>query len=274
MGARMSEHVTPAAGQWVRVSDHAELLRAPNPGPMTLDGTNSYRMCAPGADRVVIVDPGPADQGHLDAVAERPVELILITHGHADHTAGAAALAARTGAPVRAAAPEHCRSGGPLMDEEELVAAGVRLTALHTPGHTGDSFSFWNQDDGGAGSVCTGDTVLGRGTTVISHPDGELGAYLESLRLLSGIGPATVLPGHGPPRKGLTRLSQAYLAHRQERLDQVRGAVRRLGRSATVSAVTDLVYVDIEPSVRDAAELSVRAQLAYLRERGGMAGSE
>jgi glyoxylase-like metal-dependent hydrolase (beta-lactamase superfamily II) len=252
-----------------QLTDQAAVLLAPNPGPMTLDGTNTYLLGNPsGAAGFVVVDPGPDDAGHLDRLAAHGrVLLVLITHRHPDHTDGAAGLARRTGAPVRAADPDFCLDGPVLADGEELDVAGVRIRVVATPGHTTDSVSFVLPDDGVSGSVLTGDTVLGRGTTVIAHPDGRLGPYLDSLAILGDLGPATVLPAHGPVLPDLAAVAAAYRAHREERLVQVRAAIdalRSAGTQVSVAAVTDAVYTDIVPSVRLAAERSVAAQLAYL----------
>ncbi|MFU8946626.1 MBL fold metallo-hydrolase [Mycetocola zhadangensis] len=245
------------------------LVLAPNAGPMTLEGTNSYLLAAPGSASVVIVDPGPDDAGHIDAlVGHGPVELVLITHLHGDHTEASAELHRRTGAPVRALDPAFCIGGELLNDGEEIAAAGLRISVLATPGHTADSVCFVLDEDGAAGSILTGDTLLGRGTTVLARPDGDLGAYLDSLGRLKNLGPMTVLPGHGPMLPNLEEISSAYLEHRLQRLDEVRAARERLGANATVATVTDAVYRDIEPSVRFAAEYSVEAQLAYLDSAG------
>ncbi len=246
----------------------ARVLLAPNPGPMTLDGTNSYLLAAPGAAGCVVVDPGPSDAEHLAALAREPVGLILITHRHHDHTDGAAELAARTGAPVRAFDPDFCSGGPPLTDGETIDVAGLTISVISTPGHTNDSVCFLVPEDGETGSVLTGDTILGRGTTVIAPPDGSLGAYLGSLETLSGLGARFVLPAHGPALPDLAGTAAHYLAHRQQRLDQIRSALEVLGPDAEVGAVTDLVYGDIDPSVRFAAEHSVAAQLDYLRGPG------
>ena len=131
---------------------------------------------------------------------------------------------------------------------------------LATPGHTSDSVSFVLND-----AVMTADTVLGRGTTVIDDEDGSLIQYLESLRRLKGLGRRAVLPGHGPELDDLSAVAQMYLAHRHERLEQVRQAVRALGDDATARQVVEYVYNDIDEKLWDAAEQSVRAQLAYLR---------
>lgn len=254
-----------------RVTDQAAVILAPNPGPLTLDGTNSYLLAGVGSTSSIVVDPGPGDAGHLAALAAAgPVEVILITHRHGDHTEGAAELARVTGAPVRAADPRHCIGGNQLTDGEIIEAAGVVVSVLATPGHTEDSVCFLLPGDGPTGSVLTGDTILGRGTTVISPPDGSLGSYLTSLRLLAGLGPRFVLPAHGPQLPDLSVIAGEYLAHRRQRLEQIRSALAVLGPDASVGAVTDLVYVDIDPSVRFAAEHSVAAQLHFLRGDDGL----
>ncbi|MCB5275748.1 putative polyketide biosynthesis zinc-dependent hydrolase BaeB [Arthrobacter sp. SO5] len=250
----------------VRSSELTRFRLAPNPGPMSLHGTNSYVIAAPGAERIVVVDPGPLDERHLqDLAGAGAVELILITHRHADHTAAAARLAELTGAPVRAADPAHCHAGAPLVDGEVIHAAGVEIRVLATPGHTSDSVCFHLPEDGASGSILTGDTILGLGTTVLDYPDGTLGHYLESLDRLELLGPATVLPAHGPVLPALDAIVRAYRDHRQERLAQVRAALADLGPDADVADVADAVYADVDPAVRPAAELSVAAQLEYLR---------
>jgi glyoxylase-like metal-dependent hydrolase (beta-lactamase superfamily II) len=257
-----------------RSSALTQFILAPNPGPMSLDGTNSYVLRAPGHSSVVVVDPGPNNEAHLKALAGADaVELVLVTHRHADHTAGSARLHELTGAPVRAADPEHCHGGGnPLVDGEVILAAGLDITVLATPGHTSDSVCFHLPADGQAGSVLTGDTVLGRGTTVLDYPDGTLGDYLASLDRLAALGPATVLPAHGPMLPSLEAIARDYRTHREVRLAQIRAALHRLGRDASVGEVADAVYSDVGPSVRRAAELSVAAQLSYLR--GGVVDGE
>jgi glyoxylase-like metal-dependent hydrolase (beta-lactamase superfamily II) len=253
------------------VSPLATLVRAPNPGPMTLDGTNSYVLRAPGSSGVVVVDPGPADAAHLDRLtAHGPVELVLLTHHHSDHSAAVAAFARSADAPARAIDPAFCIGAPALADGEHIRAAGLELEVLATPGHTADSACFHLPDDGDHGSVLTGDTVLGRGTTIIADPDGAVGPYLDSLARLQALGQraggaVTVLPGHGPVRLDLESTCEDYLIHRAERLEQVRAALAELGADASVAEVTDLVYADTDASVRGAAEASVRAQLRYLR---------
>ena len=255
------------------VSPLATLVRAANPGPMTLDGTNSWVLRAPGSGRVIVVDPGPSIAEHLERLAGfGEVELVLLTHHHPDHSESLSEFARLTDAPVRAIDPAFCVDAPPLVDGERIRAAGLDLDVLATPGHTADSVSFLLPGDGDHGSVLTGDTILGLGTTIIADPDGALGPYLESLRRLKALGeaaggPVAVLPGHGPVLNDLASIADDYLAHRAERLDQIRGALEKLGAEATVAQVTDLVYADTDAAVRPAAEASVRAQLVYLRGR-------
>lgn len=267
------------------VTRQASVLLAPNPGPMTLDGTNSYVLSGTDARSSIVVDPGPADEGHLRALADQGVALILITHGHIDHTEGAARLHDLTGAPVAAASAEHCHGGvGVLRDGSRFEIAGVVIDVVATPGHSADSVSFVLPDDAPldgdgarrAGSVLTGDTVLGRGSTVVGIPDGTLAQYLDSLRMLAAIGdgrPVTGLPAHGPTIDDLAARCRDYLAHRLRRLDDVRAALGRLGMTAEQAqadaggeAVLRLIYPDVDPGVAFAAAFSVATQLAYLAE--------
>jgi glyoxylase-like metal-dependent hydrolase (beta-lactamase superfamily II) len=254
-----------------RSSALTQFILAPNPGPMSLDGTNSYVLRAAGHPGAVVVDPGPLDEAHLQALAGAgPVELVLVTHRHADHTAGSARLHQLTGAPVRAADPAHCHgSGAALLDGEVLSAAGLEVRVVATPGHTSDSVCFQLPGDGPYGSVLSGDTILGRGTTMLDYPDGTLGDYLNTLDRLEALGPATVLPAHGPVLPSLADTAQSYRNHPLERLAQIRAALDHLGRDAAVGDVTDVVYADVDPSVRRAAETSVAAQLDYLRGGAG-----
>jgi glyoxylase-like metal-dependent hydrolase (beta-lactamase superfamily II) len=233
----------PVAAPAQRLPGCATLVRAPNPGPMTLDGTNSWVLRLPGAGTVV-VDPGPLDDGHLAALAAcGPVAGILLTHRHIDHVEGVDRLRELTGAPV--------------LDE----VPGVRRLA--TPGHTADSVCFV-VGDGPQQAVLTGDTILGRGTTVVAHPDGDLGDYLASLDLLAGLGPIPALTGHGPPLGDCAAAAAFYRAHRVARLAQVRQAVA--AGAGTPEEVVRAVYADVDRSLWFAAEMSVRAQLAYIQK--------
>jgi glyoxylase-like metal-dependent hydrolase (beta-lactamase superfamily II) len=252
----------PLYGSLRPVTPYASVLLARNPSPMTLEGTNTWLLRAPSSASCLVVDPGPDDPAHLAAVAAAAgrVQEILLTHGHPDHAEGAAAFRELTGAPVRALDPAQGLGGSGLAEGDVVAAAGVEVRVLATPGHTSDSLCFAVGD-----AVLTGDTVLGRGTTVVAHPDGRLADYLDSLRRLQDLGTRTVLPGHGPELPDLAAVTTAYLAHREERLAQVRAALDQLGPDAAAMAVVRVVYADVDPVLWPAAELSVRAQLDYLR---------
>ena len=248
--------------------ERAHCVLAPNPGIMTLDGTNTWVLREPDARRSVVVDPGPLDEQHLSAVAEAAGEVgvVLLTHGHADHSEGARAFAERVGCGVRALDPTYRYGGEGLHDGDVVAVDGLEVHVVGTPGHTTDSLSFLLPAES---AVLTGDTVLGRGTTVVAHPDGKLGAYLDSLQRLHALASAqeasAVWPGHGPVIDDALAVLDFYLAHRKERLEQVREALRVLGDEASPREVVEHVYVDVDPVLWGAAELSVRAQLEYLR---------
>lgn len=245
----------------VAVTERATLVLAPNPGPMTLEGTNTWILREPGSTVAVVLDPGPDDPAHLARVAEvatrdgGTVSGILLTHSHPDHAAGAPAFSALVGAPVLT----------PPLGASTV--AGFELLVLQTPGHSSDSMTFSLVAEG---SLLTGDTVLGRGTTVVAHPDGLLGDYLlslERLRAIAGAGElARILPGHGPVLTEPIAVLDYYLTHRRERLAQVEAALA-LGHTEP-GAVVRHVYADVDPVLWPAAELSVRAQLYYLRAHG------
>jgi glyoxylase-like metal-dependent hydrolase (beta-lactamase superfamily II) len=256
----MSTH--PAYGELRQVTPSAAVVLEDNPSAMTLEGTNTWLLRAPGASTCVVVDPGYEDVPHLTRVAEAAgeVELILVTHHHPDHVQGAAWLATRVEAPVRAFEPSLCTGAPALTDNEVVDAAGLSIQVLHTPGHTEDSVCLTAD-----GAVLTGDSMLGRGTTVIS----DLGAYLGTLRRLATMPPGmAALPGHGPELPDVAATAREYLAHREERLDQVRAALRELGPDATARQIVEHVYRDVDESLWTPAEWSVRAQLDYLRSTG------
>lgn len=251
----------------------ATCVLAPNASPMTLDGTNTWIVAEPDSDRAVVVDPGPLDEGHLARIVEtveqagRRVALTLLTHGHADHAEGAARFAELTGTNVRALDPALRLGDEGLADGDVITTGGLELRVVPTPGHTSDSLSFQLPADA---AVLTGDTVLGRGTTLVAHPDGRLGAYLDSLQRLRNLaddgGVTTVLPGHGPVLEDAQGALDFYIAHRAGRLAQIEAAVESGLRTAP--EVVAQVYAEVDRSLWPAAELSVRAQLDYLRERG------
>ena len=254
----------------------AECVLAPNASPMTLDGTNTWVLRDPGSGRSLVIDPGPPDPGHLDTVAAAAgdVHAVLLTHHHLDHSEAARSFAGRVGCGVRALDPAY-RLGDEGLVEGGVVTVGeLEVHVLATPGHTADSLSFVLPAQR---AVLTGDTVLGRGTTVVAHPDGRLGAYLDSLDRLHALAEAheidVVWPGHGPVINDALAALDHYISHRAERLGQVEAAVAQLQAGGVADAVTlprqvvEIVYADVDPVLWGAAELSVRAQLDYLRER-------
>ncbi|MFI1681925.1 MBL fold metallo-hydrolase [Streptomyces sp. NPDC020607] len=246
---------------------------APNPSAMTLDGTNTWIVSEPDSPLAVVIDPGPQDDAHLSRVIEtaekmgKHVALTLLTHGHPDHAEGAARFAELTRTPVRALDPALRLGDEGLAPGDVITTGGLEMRVVATPGHTADSLCFHLPADQ---AVLTGDTILGRGTTVVAHPDGRLGDYLDSLRRLRSLtvddGVHTVLPGHGPVLEDAQGAVEFYLAHRATRLAQVETAVEN--GHAEASDVVAHVYADVDRSLWPAAELSVRAQLDYLREHG------
>ena len=257
--------------------DRGRCVLAGNPNPMTLDGTNTWVLREPGARRSIVIDPGPLDEAHLSAVAEvaGAVGAVLLTHHHLDHSEAARAFGERVGAPVRALDPAYRLGSEGLADGDVVAVDGLEVHVVATPGHTADSLSFWVPADG---AVLTGDTVLGRGTTVVAHPDGALGAYLDSLDRLHALAAAheaaAIWPGHGPVISDAVGALDFYIAHRRERLEQVEAALGVLAPGLASGAVppeavprrvVEIVYADVDPVLWGAAELSVRAQLDYLQ---------
>jgi glyoxylase-like metal-dependent hydrolase (beta-lactamase superfamily II) len=256
-------------------SERARCVLAPNPGLMTLDGTNTWLIAEPGSSRAIVIDPGPEDEGHLQRVVEVAasrdlrIATIVLTHRHSDHSAGAPRLHELTGAPVLAVDPEHRLGSEGLPAGTILDSAGCELHVIATPGHTSDSVCLHLPADD---VVLTGDTVLGRGTAVIAD-DGSLGDYLASLArlqlLADNVGLAQLLPGHGPLLADPRAVLDFYLTHRAERLAEVRAAVR--AGDTTPAQIVERVYVDVDRALWPFAQVSVRAQLRYLREQGELA---
>jgi len=252
----------------------ARCVLAPNPSLMTLDGTNTWLVAEPGAGLAIVVDPGPDDEGHLQRVrataaeAGQRIVTVVLTHGHLDHSGGAARLAELTGAPVLAVDPVHRLGAGSLAPGDAVRAGGCELRVIATPGHSPDSVCLLLEADG---AVLTGDTVLGRGTTVIAG-DGSLGDYLGSLDRLRALadqaGLRALLPGHGPLLPDPAGTLDYYIAHRAERLAEVEAALAAGER--TLPGIVARVYADVDRALWPFAEWSVRAQLAYLAERGAL----
>ena len=257
-----------------------------NPSGMTLSGTNTYVIAAPGSDTAVVVDPGLAEgaEAHAEAVAEvlegRTVELILITHHHLDHTGAVQAFTQRFGAPVRAVQEQWSDQAAPLVAHEVIHAAGTNIRVVPTPGHTSDSVSFFLPDDNAAphpgGTVLTGDTILGEGTTMLDYPDGTLDDYLSSLTFLAALEgggrQVAVLPAHGPTLDSVARTAEEYRAHRLERVDQLRELIQDLPpiitpvdwESVVVHDLSLRLYPKLPDMVRGPAKKTLAATLDYL----------
>ena len=253
-------------------TERVQCLLAPNPSLMTLDGTNTWLVAEPGSAAVIVVDPGPDDEGHLQriraVVADRGQRVagIVLTHRHIDHSAGAPRLAELTGASVRAVDPSQRLGSEGLAAGDVLDSSGCELRVIATPGHTDDSVCLHLPADN---VVLTGDTVLGRGTAVIAD-DGSLSDYLDSLRRLRALteqtGLSALLPGHGPLLANPDGVLDFYLTHRAERLDEVRAALAAGDR--TPAEIVPRVYAAVDPALWPFAQSSVRAQLRYLRDHG------
>jgi glyoxylase-like metal-dependent hydrolase (beta-lactamase superfamily II) len=233
---------------------------APNPGPFTLEGTNTWVV---GRGPSLVIDPGPDDPAHLDEMraAAGTVAAILLTHRHPDHAPGAAALAGATGAPALAFEPG--RYERPLADGEVIRGGGVALRALHTPGHTPDHVAFF---DAASGILFTGDAVLGRGTSVIDPPEGDLVTYLDSLRRMLELGPAVLCPGHGPVVWDARAKLREYLDHRAERERQIVEALAN--GPATPDELVPTIYADHPAALHPVAARSVLAHLLAMEREG------
>lgn len=251
-------------------TERARCVLAPNPSPMTLDGTNTWVLAEPGAEQAIVIDPGPKDAVHLRRVVQAVrdkgcrVGLVLLTHGHPDHAAGAVKFSELAGgAPVRALDPRHRLGDEGLAEGQVVTLDGLELRVMETPGHSDDSLCFWVSADS---AILTGDTVLGYGTTVL---EGKLGDYLDSLDRLrdfaGAAGARTILPGHGPKLDDPVGTLDYYIDHRRQRLAQVEAAVAAGARTAR--EVVEIVYADVDKSLWPAAEWSVQAQLTYLQDQ-------
>lgn len=245
-------------------------LLAPNSGPMTLQGTNTW-VLAPEDEKAILIDPGPYDHEHVRVIEQAcplGVAEIWVTHRHHDHIAAAPDVARRFGAPLRTYDPS-LSTGRPLRPGESRTVGSVELEVLHLPGHTSDSLGFLLTGEQHT-DFLTGDMVLGQGTTVIMHPDGDLADYLVSIRRIADVvgerGVRQLLPGHGPVVEDPARWLAYYADHRAERLQQIRSALA--AGAATDDEVVAHVYGELAPGLQRAALASTRAQLHYLATHG------
>ncbi|HEX9164230.1 MAG TPA: MBL fold metallo-hydrolase [Thermoanaerobaculia bacterium] len=236
-------------------------ITAPNPGPFTLDGTNTWLL-----GETAVIDPGPAIDSHVRAIIESvpTVDLILITHRHGDHAPAALPLKEATGARIFAPADvlddrdvDRRLAGGERIDVD-----GTQIEVIATPGHTREHVCFLTSD----GDLFTGDTILGFGTTAIFPPDGNMREYIDSLRLLRSRNPKRIFPAHGPVRDDAVALIDEYIAHRLEREQQVLDALAAGAR--TPQEIRRHIYDDLDERLHGAAEIQVEAHLIKLREEG------
>ena len=230
---------------------------APNPGPYTGPGTNTWIVDA--GPVVAVIDPGPDDERHLEALnrrlAGRTVGVVLVTHSHPDHLP----LAERFAAPHQASVRRF-----PELRDGDIVRAGnLNLTALHTPGHSADHLCFLLA---GEGAVFTGDLILGRGSSMVTYPEGDVAAYLRSLDRLAELRPRMLFPGHWDPVAEAMAKIEEYRAHRLEREAQVLAELRR--GEGTAAELTRRVYGELDEKLSVAAEMTLRAHLRKLVDDG------
>lgn len=251
-----------------RLSSLVRVVLAPNPHPLTLEGTNTYLI---GNRNPIVLDPGPLIDEHLERVLREAGEprLVLLTHRHPDHAEAAERFAEMARAPLAAfpVAGDPIGTGaGAIADRQRIAADGATLVAVHTPGHASDHLSFLLEEER---ALFTGDHVLGRGTTVVAHPDGDMADYLASLDLMRALEPRRFYPGHGPVVEDPGPLLDYYTAHRLEREQQVLAAIDTGDR--TVEAMVERIYADVDRALHGAAALSVAAHLEKLRRDGALA---
>ena len=273
----------PETGRPIEVLPGVVRVTAPNAGPYTFTGTNSFIL---GRDTVAVLDPGPADERHraalLAAIGGRRVEAILLTHTHKDHSALAASLAADTGAPLWFGGPHRlsralrplevnplatdCDWGltpdRTLADGEEFTAGGVSLTAIATPGHCANHLAF---AIGGTDWMLSGDHVMGWNSTLVAVPDGSMAQYLDSLRKVIALPSAHYLPAHGGPIADGPAYARALLGHRELRSRQIVGAVS--GGARRLSELLDRIYPTLPLKLRLAASMTLKAHVEYLEAR-------
>jgi glyoxylase-like metal-dependent hydrolase (beta-lactamase superfamily II) len=240
-----------------------ERIVAPNPGPMTLTGTNTY-LVDDDAGHVAVIDPGPDEASHLDAIVSQASKLgrittVIVTHRHLDHLPAAVPLARQAGARLAG----HRDLPGVERPVHDSAIAFGDLVALETPGHTRDSICLWNAAER---ALFTGDLVLGSGTAVLDDAPRALRDYLASLERLVALEPRMIYPGHGPiVSDGVGKLNE-YIEHRQLRVRQVLDALASRS-AATVDELTAAIYTDVPGHLMPMAARNVRANLDLLLEQ-------
>ena len=274
----MNHAPPPPTGLAIELEPLVTRVLATNASPYTFTGTQTHLV---GTTDLAIIDPGPADEAHhaalLQAIADRPVRAIVITHHHRDHSPGARRLAAETGAPIMGAAPFALSDDGPradaafdpdyapdrvLTEGERVSGEGWTLEAIATPGHTSNHLAFALPE---TGALFSGDHVMGWATSVVSPPDGDMGDYMASLEKLLGRGDRIYYPGHGLEIERPQRLVRGLLGHRKQREGQI---LRLLGEGVgTVPRMVERMYVGLDRRLLPAAERSVLAHLIDLDRR-------
>lgn len=265
----------PSYGRVERIAPGIRRVLARNPGPFTHEGTGTYIV---GAGEVAVIDPGPDDHAHFDALldglGDERVAAIFVTHTHRDHSPLAKALGAHTGAPVMGCAPLARADGGPgfdadyapdhvMADGERMCGRGWTIAAVATPGHTSNHMCFAYEEQG---ALFTGDHVMGWATTVVSPPDGDMAVYVASLEKLLLRDDRVYYPTHGAAVTAPHRLVRGMIAHRRQRERQILDSLAA-GRGA-IPAIVQRLYGGIDSRLHGAAGQSVLAHLIALEQRG------
>ena len=269
-------------GRPVEIAANVRRLVAPNSGPMTGPGTNTYLF---GRHRSVVLDPGPALPAHVQAILEATgghISHVLVTHTHRDHSPAAAELAVSAGARlVGLAPPQHPHQDQSFVPDEEPADGqllefadgmddemdAVRLRAIHTPGHASNHVCYLLEAEQ---MLFTGDHVMQGATVVIPPPDGDMAAYIASLRKVQALPLASIAPGHGVVMDDPERALRRLIRHRLQREARVLDRLGKMG-SATVTGLLPLVYADVPQALWPVAEFSLRAHLIKLANEGRVA---
>jgi glyoxylase-like metal-dependent hydrolase (beta-lactamase superfamily II) len=245
-----------------RLSDLVRVVLAPNPSPMTLEGTNTYLIGD--SARALVIDPGPDADGHFDrvrkALGKAKVIGVFLTHWHPDHAEGADAFAETVDSVVASYREPRTKLDLPLVDSEPSGGDGLFLTPVHTPGHASDHLCYWMPEER---TLFTGDHILGRGTTVIAFPDGDMADYMASLERVKDFPAERFYPGHGPVVNEPEKTLAEYIEHRLMRERQVADEL-----PGTAAELVAKIYADVEEVLHPIAEMSVRAHLAKLAREG------
>jgi glyoxylase-like metal-dependent hydrolase (beta-lactamase superfamily II) len=251
-----------SAVRWL--SERVRLILAPNPSPMTLEGTNTYLIGD--ARSVIVMDPGPSDDDHLAsiraAVADEFVVAVLLTHRHPDHAEAAERCAAMFDTVVASSSPQVPHDVA-VVEGARFGSDDVFLTPISTPGHSSDHLCYLLEEEK---ALFTGDHILGRGTTVVAFPDGDMGAYMASLERVRELGVERYYPGHGPVVENPAEVVVEYIEHRRMRERQVIDGLE--AGPATPEELVARIYTDVDPVLHPVAAMSVRAHLAELAQRG------